>query len=391
LSRKFWITLGLVALLLALAAGLASWRLLRAVPLEVAAASFGTVVARVAGPGTVQARVPVTISARLTSTIAQVGVDVGDAVQRGQLLVLLDDGDLAARRSAVLSQQQSAVRQVEAAFALVLKARADLELALARQRRDAELQGKGFVSLASLDASTAAARAAEASLQSAEATRAARLAEQGAVRQEAIMAGAQLEYARLYAPMDGIVIQRLAEPGTTVSPGTPILRLVDPRTLWVTTRVDEALVERVRPGQPATIRLRSGTVVLGQVERIAMQSDAATRELDVHVAFTAPPGRVAIDQEAEVRIEVGREEGLVVPATALMLDRDGRTGVLQVVQGRTRFMAVATGASDDGGVLVREGLQPGDLVLAHAAGARAGMRVRPMPGGAGQEAAWNSR
>lgn len=115
----------------------------------------------------------------------------------------------------------------------------------------------------------------------------------------------------------------------------------------------------------------------GRVERIALQSDAATRELDVHVAFAAAPARVAIDQEAEVRIEVGREVGLVVPVTALTHDPQGRTGVLRLEDGRARFVPVVPAAAEGERVLVRAALRTGDLVLAPAAGARAGLRVRP--------------
>jgi HlyD family secretion protein len=377
LSRRRW-TLAALAFVLVAAAAFASWRLLRTVAVEFAMAAPGTIPAQVAGPGTVQARVPVTISARLTSTILEVTADVGDAVRAGQVLVTLDARDLSARRGAVLKQQESVARQFDAAEAAVAKARADLDLARSRQRRDADLHAQGFLSLASLDTSTAGARAAEAALDSAEAVRDGRRADQGAVAQEVQAAGAQLAYMKLSTPMAGVVVQRLAEPGTTVAPGTPILRLVDPASLWVATRVDEALVARVMPGQPASIRLRSGSVHAGRVERIAMQSDAATRELDVHVAFAGPPPRVAIDQEADVRIEVGQDQGLVLPASALAQDGTGRSGVLQVVAGRTRFVPVVTGAAGDGRVLVREGLKAGDSVVANAGEAKPGQRVRPL-------------
>jgi hypothetical protein len=145
----------------------------------------------------------------------------------------------------------------------------------------------------------------------------------------------------------------------------------------VTARIDESVVERVHPGQPATIRLRSGTTLRGKVERVGLQSDAATRELDVQVAFAEPPARIAIDQEAEVRIATGELAGLVVPAGALTRDRQGRQGVLRIVDGRARFAPVVTGTAFDGRVLVREGLQPGDEVVAEAAPVRAGMRIAP--------------
>ena len=90
----------------------------------------------------------------------------------------------------------------------------------------------------------------------------------------------------------------------------------------------------MRVGQPASIRLRTGETLPGKVARIARQSDAATRELEVDVAFDAPPARFAIDQEAEVAIVTGEETGLVVPVSALVRDGAGRQGVLVVADGR---------------------------------------------------------
>jgi RND family efflux transporter MFP subunit len=179
--------------------------------------------------------------------------------------------------------------------------------------------------------------------------------------------------------MDGVVIQRLAEAGNTVVPGTPLLKIVDPKSLWVATRVDESVVSRVQPGQAARIRLRSGEVLPGKVARIARLSDAATRELDVHVAFDAVPARFAIDQEAEVTITVGQDAGITVPLTALTRDSTGRQGVWLVDAGQTRFQAVETGGADGQRVLVRQGLAGGETVVAVAAGVSAKQRVRPAP------------
>ncbi|MBI5275884.1 MAG: efflux RND transporter periplasmic adaptor subunit [Burkholderiales bacterium] len=372
--RHWWLAAG--ATLVVAAAALYAWSG-RAVPVALAKASSGSVVAHVSGPGTVQARVPVTLSARITSTVLDVAADVGDLVQRGQVLVLLDSRDLAARQAAAQRQQESLERQVDAAAASVAKARSDLELARARERRDMDLHAQGFLARASLDISVMGARAAEAGVQNAEATWGARRADRSAMAQELVVARTQVGYTRLTAPMQGQVVQRLVEPGTTVGPGTPILRLVDPRSLWVATRVDEAVIERIAVGQPATIRLRSGSVVAGTVARISMQSDAATRELEVHVGFAAPPQRVAIDQEAEVRIEVGREQGVVVPVTSVMHDAKGGTVAMQVAGGRTRAVPVTLGPESGGMVLVRTGVAEGDTVLANAAAAKPGVRVRP--------------
>ena len=372
--------------LLVVAAGAAYWRFARAVDVPVAVAAQGAIAARVVGPGTVQARIPVTLGARIGATVVKVHADVGDAVHQGQVLVTLDDRDLSARRGVVAGQQEALLRNTEGARAALAKAQADLELARSKQRRDAELLAQGFVSQAVVDASNSGRDGAAAGVDAAQAALAARAADAHSLSQEARYADAMLSYTRILSPMDGVVIQRLVEAGNTVVPGALLLKIVDPTSLWVATRVDESVVGRVQPGQAASIRLRSGEVLPGKVARIARQSDAATRELDVHVAFDNVPQRFAIDQEAEVTIGVGEDRGIVVPLTALTRDKSGREGVLVIDGagdgGRTRFQAVETGGADARQVLIRKGLTGGETVAAKAAGLTANQRVRSATGSA---------
>lgn len=375
-TNRFRIVLLAIAALAAAAFGVYR-AFLHATPLQTVAAAEGVVPVRITGPGTVQARVPVTLSARVTATVTRLHADQGDAVRRGQVLALLDDRDLVAKRGSVAGQQETLLRNVKATQANLAKAQADLELARSKHRRDVDLFGKGYLSQATLDVSIAALRSAEAGLDNASATLAAREAESGTLAQEARFADAVISFARIVAPMDGVIVQRLAETGNTVVPGSPIFRMVDPATLWVATRVDESVVARVRVGMPASIRLRTGETLSGQVARIARQSDAATRELEVNVAFDAQPERFAIDQEAEVTISAGEEKGLVVPVAALV-QHQGKQGVLVVRDGQAQFQDVQTGAADATTVVIRKGMAAGEAVIAAPQGVKPGTRVRAM-------------
>lgn len=376
MSRRTIILAAAGALAIGAAGAAAYLRFWRAVPVTTVQAAQGSVSVRVTGPGTMQARVPVTVSSRITASVRRVDADVGDRVRRGQLLALLDDRDLAARRGVAGAQQEVLARNIKAARASVAKAKADLELARSKHRRDAELMRSGFVSHSALEASEAALHAAEANLDNARHTLAARLAEQKSAQHELRYANALLSHARITSPIDGVVIERTAEAGDTVVPGSPIFRLADPATLWIAAYVDESLVGRVRPGQPASVRLRTGETLPGKVARIAHQSDAATRELEVDVAFDSPPRRFAIDQEAAVTIRAGADNGIVVPLGALVRNRAGRQGVLVVSGGRTVFRPVETSTADARQVIVRKGLAAGERVVAPAAGIEAGIRVR---------------
>jgi RND family efflux transporter MFP subunit len=192
---------------------------------------------------------------------------------------------------------------------------------------------------------------------------AARRAERRSAEEEARYAEALWSHTRIAAPMDGLVIQRAVEVGSTVAPGSALFRLVDPATLWIAARIDEARVGRIAEGMPARIRLRSGEEHTGRVARISRQSDAATRELEVNIAFDAPPARFAIDQEAEVGISLGMQRGPAVPAAALVR-HEGRQGVWLMRDGRKVFQPVRVAASDGRLAIIAEGLHAGAQLAA---------------------------
>jgi HlyD family secretion protein len=350
------------AILAALALG-SAFALLRPAPGQSVAVTRGEVAVAITGSGTLQARIPVTLTARITAQVVSLHADQGDQVRRGQLLAVLDDRDLAARRAAASASRDGIERNVAAAQANLAKADADLELAQARLRRERELLRAGFLSHSAFDASSLALKSAQAALDSAAAQLAARRAETRAVGEEVRYAETQLSHTRLVAPMDALVVQRSTEVGSISTPGSPLFRLIDPKSIWIAARIDEALVERVSEGMPAIIRLRSGTEHAGRVARISRQSDAATRELDVYVAFDTPPERFAIDQEAEVTIAAGTEQGLVVPVAALMRVKD-QQGVMLLRDGKSVFQPVRVTASDGKLALIAVGLDEGARLAA---------------------------
>lgn len=361
MKLRVWIV---VLLLVGVAAAAFAWRFMpRAAPVEALPVAEGEVELRIGGPGTVQARVPVTLSARVTAQVVALHADHGDRVKRGQVLAVLDDRDLAAKRAAAAAAGESIERNIAAADASLAKAMADYELARNRQERDLSLYRAGFISQSSYDASHLGLKAAKGAADNAEALLAARRAEARAVAEDGRYAEALWSYSRISAPMDAIVIQRSVEVGSLVVPGAQVFKLVDPATLWVAARIDESVVGRLAEGMPARIRLRTGDEYPGRVARISRQSDAATRELDVHVAFDAPPERFAIDQEAEVSILAGIERGPVIPVAALVR-ADGQQGVMVVREGRKQFQPLRIAASDGKLAVVASGLEKGASLAA---------------------------
>jgi HlyD family secretion protein len=372
---KSWIVAGVIIALLMFAA---AYRIFfHATPVDTAAVRDGTLNDELHGPGTVQARIPVTVGTRITGVIATLHADQGDAVQNAQLLATLDDRDLVAKAAAAQDVLRTAHHNVTVAEASLEKARSDLVLARNNYQRESGLMAQGFISEAAMDSTRAALRSAESGEQSAVASLAARKSDVLNAEHELHYADAQRSYAKIVAPMDGIIIGRDAEVGDTVVPGSAIFRMVDPRTLWVATRIDESVVGRAAVGQSARIRLRTGGEMGGKVVRIVRQSDAATRELEVDVAFDSPPRDFAIDQEAEVTIMTARVSGLVAPASALV-QHGGVTGVLVVREGHARFQPVKIGVSQGSMVIVTEGLLKGELIITKPQNIRPDEHVRPV-------------
>jgi HlyD family secretion protein len=369
----------LVALLLVLAAVVAYGVAWRPTPIPTVRVHEGQVEETLHGLGTVQTRVPVTVSTRTTGTVVQLYADQGDIVRRGQRLALLDARELVARETTARRAVDIAHANVNAAEAALAQARASTALARSNYQRDLEVFGKHYISPAAMDATTAALRVAESAEQNAVAALAGRRAEVSGAEAELEYAGVLVSYARIDAPFDGVIWRRDAEIGDTLVPGNPIFRILSPSTIWSATRIDDTVAGRLAVGQRATVRLRSGEEIQGAVVRLEHESDVATRESIVDVSLPAHPRDFRIGEETDVVIHVGTSRGLLVPASAVV-QRNGGPGVFVIENGRARFRRVTVGASAAGTVLVATGLEDREVVAAGPAALRDGQRVVARPG-----------
>lgn len=352
------------------------WLMLRAIAVPVATARSGTLAMQVHGPGTLQARIATTVAARVSGRIVKLHADQGETVPADALLATLDTAEALNRQHSAKAAISAALHQESAADASVRHARATLKLAEQDLARTRSLFKQGLVAKAELDKAVAAEATARGELGAAQATLKARQAEVARARAEMDVLETQLGYARVTAPFAGLIVRRYAEPGQTVAPGTPLFRLIDPSTLWVVMRVDESQSGAIKVGQPARIRLRTGAEVSGRVARIGLQSDTATRELEVDVALGKTPQRYAIDEEALVAIRTGQATGAEFPASAV-LRRGAQTGVLRVAGGRAVFTPIKLATAAGGKAVATSGLKPGALVITRPGGIKPGTRVRP--------------
>lgn len=347
---------------------------------ETAAAARADLSPTVSGIGTVDAREPYAVGPIQAGRVLRVMVDQGDRVRAGRVLAEMDPVDLDARAEAAANAAARTLQTAQAAQAQVTEAASRATLAQANVARYEALARQNFVAREMVETRRHEAAAADAALAAARASAAA--AGRDVARAEAEQRALAHSRAalKLVSPVDGVVIARAAEPGTTLVAGQAALRLADPARLWVRARVDQARAAGIVPGQGADIELRSrrGTTLPGKVARIELQSDTVTEERIVDVVFDPPPAELFLGELAEVRIRLpGAHDVLAVPRAALIQHR-GQTGVWRVAEGRARFQPVRVGAQTDTQAQIVEGLAAGDTFVVYSAKQiDDGMRVRP--------------
>jgi multidrug efflux pump subunit AcrA (membrane-fusion protein) len=333
-------------------------------------ASMTDVARAIDSGGVVQARTTATIASRLLATVREVRVSPGDQVRAGQTLIVLDGGDLAAGARAARSAALAAEQGEKAAAAELQSAEAGLALARASHDRIAGLQAKRSATAQELDEAIAMLRSAEArvaaasarALQAASAVESARAASDQASTTESFTA--------IAAPFDGMVTEKMVEPGNMASPGLPLLRLEDIRGSRLEVRVDESLVGQIRNGDSVPVFLGAGTsLIRGTVAEVSRAVDADARAFLVKIALPEAPG-LRSGEFGKVRFAGAPRRVLTVPPAAIVR-RGQLTSVFVVDNDVARVRLVNLSESE-----VLAGLTESDVViLSPPAGVTDGRRV----------------
>lgn len=321
------------------------------------------------GIGTVEARRSWMVGPTVAGRVLSVRVDVGDTVKAGQLLAEMDPVDLDQRLTALDAALARASSTQTAAQAQVADATARRELATINAKRNQDLAAQNFISAGALEGRLQEKASADAALQAAQANLSGTA--QDINRQKAERAALQQQRGnvRLLAPSDAVVTSRDAEAGSTVVAGQPVLRLIDPASLWVRMRVDQGRSAGLAPGLKASIVLRSQprTPLQGQVARVEMLADAVTEERIAQVAFAAPTVSASVGELAEVELQLPETASALLLPNASIQRLQGKTGVWLLSEGNPVFTPVRLGTSSlDGRVQVLEGLKSGDSVVVYS-------------------------
>lgn len=321
----------MIALIAVLAGGVYAWLHRAAAPADTLVV-YGNVDIR-------EARPAFNDSGRVTSILVQ----EGSLIRRGELLARLDDSRYSAAYAQAVAQMNnqkerlaklragSRPEEIAAAKATMNALRTTVHVDEIIYRRNARLIVSHAVSQQSLDEARAAFDSARHRYQAARQNyllavigpRAEDIAAERAAYQASVAAVAlarrELDDTRLYASSDGVVEDRILEPGDMASPGTPVLTVALPSPLWVRTYVSEQDLGRVRLGLAAAVTTDSypGRIYHGWVGYLSPTAEftpktVQTTELrttlvyQLRVYVCDRRGELRLGMPATVRIELDR-------------------------------------------------------------------------------------
>lgn len=255
------------------------------------------------GTGTLETKNVVIIAPKTTARILSLHADEGDSVRAGQLLAHMEPSEIEAALLESRAGIEKSRAQREAHNALIGDLQARYDLSDANLKRYASLHKEGFVTQAEYDSAVAAQRSAASQLQSAKQTLA--LYERDIQKAQASSAvqQAKLNDLMLRSPIDGVILSRNAEAGSTIGAGSPVFRVADPKSLWVKVYIDEAQIYKIALGGKAQVSLRThpGKVFDASVVRIGVESDRITEERVVYLALKHSPEAFHLGDQAEAK------------------------------------------------------------------------------------------
>jgi len=287
--------------------------------------------------GTVQAKVQAALGSRVAGRLVSRSVHVGDLVQKGDVLAVLD-----------ATAYELAVRSVRAELS---SAEATLASAVANQERQKTLLQSNAAAKAAVESAEQSREAADAGV-----TRA---------RTALVKAEEQLSYTRILAEFDGVVVATGAEVGQTVSPGEAIVTVARPDERDAVVDIPEtsggvAVGSRFE----VSLQINPAVTVKGVVREVAPSADAATRTRRVKIALENPPDTVRLGTTITAELEGPDLTALMVPESAV-LTKDGKPHVwlVDAGKGEVHLVPVETGMTAGRSLAVTSGIKEGDRVV----------------------------
>jgi membrane fusion protein (multidrug efflux system) len=304
-------------------------------------------------PGSVQPLQETVLYARASGYVHSWNVDIGDPVEAGQLLALIDSPELEEQ----LAQAKAQLAQTQASL---VQAKANRGLAKTNLARYEQLRPSGVVSQADLEQSQAQAQVGDANVSVADANVAAQEANIRRLRQ-------LMDFTRVLAPFKGTVTQRSVEIGALVTAGNgqPLFKVaaMDPARIFVQVPQDLAPGVRSQVDAKVTVREYPGVPFPGTISRTSHELDSSTRTMNTEIRVPNGKGLLIAGMYAEVAMTLpSPHQVLELPATVLMNDAAGERVAVIDSESRLHLTKVSIERDNGASIEVSNGLHETDRV-----------------------------
>ena len=335
---------------------------------------------KVFGIGNVSAKDIYSITAQTGGKIISILTDEGQWVKKGDLLITIDPVDIPELVEEMLISVEKTKSELKALIKESESLNAQKELALITYKRYEKLVKQSFVSKSEFDKAKTDLNALTAQLEATLVRIESSKIEVQRTQKNADSLKTKLSRFQIYAPVDGYVISKSAEVAQNVASSTTILKIVDPKTLWIKAYIDEKISGDIKVGQKAEITLRSQSnkQFTGSVKRIVAQSDAVTQEREINVAFDELPIPFYINEQARVTINAKTiSNAITIPLNTLKVE-DGKEGVWTLIDNKAYFKELNIQAKGDNEAAITSGIKTEDIIIIPDSSKKAlseGMRI----------------
>lgn len=394
LARK-WLALAVLVLL-----ALGAWqgvRVLFGPSVVVDQVVRGRLVETVVASGHVETPYRVEIGSQITGTVAEVLVQEGEKVTKGQSLISLEARELKAaviQAQGAVAQAEARIRQLEeltlpSAKEALTQAQATLLNAQQTYDRTAQLERNGYATKAALDdaqktldVARAVKRAAEFQVYTASPGGSDYVMAQTQLNQARAnldTAESRLGYATIVAPRDGVLITRSVERGTVAQPGKALLVLAPSGDLQLVLQIDERNLGKLALGQSALASADAypDRRFAAKLSYINPGIDISRATVQVKLTVADPPEELRQDMTVSVDIEVAaKDDAKVLPVRSVHDILSGQPWVLTIEGGRAVKRPVKLGLRGNSNIEIAAGLEAGDVAIPQSSGMVPGQRVR---------------
>ncbi len=298
--------------------------------------------------GTVAARTISSVASRMIGTVTSVRVKEGDRVSAGQLLLTIDDRDVAQKVKAAREGCNEAEKGLEAAAE-------NRNLMTVTYRRYRNLYDDKALTGQELDQVETRKKVADLDFEKA---RAAAARAKAGLKEAEIYEG----FTRITSPVRGVVTEKKTDLGSMAVPGMPLFTIEDNSAYRIDVNGDESLAGRIRTGMDASVFIGAlNRELKGRITEVVPSVNPASRSFLIKIAIRGKGLRNGF--YGKVSIPIGKREALLVPGNAVV-ERGQLIGVYTVDSSSViTYRLVKIGRTYGEKVEVLSGLNPGEKVV----------------------------